>query len=88
MPALPQTVTLSCQVSFYPLGCGDYLGPIDRVLALIEGSGLEYDIGPMATRLTGESGALFELLRRISEELAPACGYAMTVTLSNVCGLA
>ena len=87
MPALPEKVTLSCQVSFYPLGQADYLDPINRVLALMEGSGLEYDIGPMSTRLTGESGALFGLLRRISEELYPACGYVMTVTLSNVCGL-
>ncbi len=87
MPALPEKVTLSCQVSFYPLGQADYLDPINRVLALMEGSGLEYDIGPMSTRLTGESGALFGLLRQISEELCPACGYVMTVTLSNVCGL-
>jgi len=79
---------ISCQLSFYPLGCADYMPPIDDVLSLIRSSGLSYEIGEMSTRISGPSAQVFSLIQSITKRMdETGCHYAMPLTISNVCGL-
>jgi uncharacterized protein YqgV (UPF0045/DUF77 family) len=88
MCEVQQTGMISCQLSLYPLGCADYLSPIDEVLFLIQSSGLSYEIGEMSTRISGPSAQVFSLIQSIIKRMdETGCKYAMPLTISNVCGL-
>lgn len=79
---------ISCQVSFYPLGCSNFISPIDNVLALIEDSGLNYTVGDMATVIKGPASQVLSLISQIMEKMTElGCSFSMPVTFSNTCGL-
>ena len=76
---------ISCQFSLYPLGV-DNLGPtIDAALAQMRGLGLDMDVGPMSTQVTGETAQVFEGLRSAFDTVARDGHVVMTVTVSNAC---
>jgi uncharacterized protein YqgV (UPF0045/DUF77 family) len=76
---------ISCQFSLYPLGVEDLSPAIDAAVAEMRAMGLELDVGPMSTQVTGETGAVFEGLRRAFEAVAGEGHVVMTVTVSNAC---
>lgn len=80
--------SVSCQLSFYPLGTKEYINDIQDVLKLIERSGLTYTIGEMSTVLLGSSKNIFALLEIITETMNKNdCQFSMSVTISNTCGI-
>ena len=78
---------ISCQFSLYPLGT-EILGPaIDAAVGELRSLGLETEVGPMSTYVTGEGAVIFEGLRRAFDAVAREGGVVMTVTVSNACPL-
>ena len=78
---------ISCQFSLYPLGVED-LGPaIDAAVAELRRSGLDAEIGPMSTYVTGETDAVLDGLKQAFAAAAREAHVVMTVTLSNACPL-
>ena len=76
---------ISCQFSLYPLGVED-LGPaIDAAVGELKRLGLEVDVGPMSTYITGESEAVFQGLSRAFDAAAGSGQVVLTATLSNAC---
>ena len=78
---------ISCQFSLYPLGMVD-LGPvIEAAVAEFLRLGLETDVGPMSTYVSGDADVVFQGLGRAFEVAARAGHVVMTVTVSNACPL-
>jgi uncharacterized protein YqgV (UPF0045/DUF77 family) len=78
-------VTLSAQISLYPLR-QERLGPaIEAFRGALERQGLAPEVGAMSTVVTGDAGALFTALREGFEQAAKRGPVAMVVTLSNAC---
>lgn len=88
MCEIQQKGMISCQLSFYPLGRADYLPPIEEVLSLIKNSGLKYKVGETSTLIIGAPGQMFSLLQNVTERMDKSgCKFAMSASISNVCGL-
>jgi len=78
-------VTVSAQISLYPLR-QERLGPaIEAVREALEREGLAAEVGPMSTLVTGEAGRIFAALQRGFEEAAARGPVALVITLSNAC---
>jgi uncharacterized protein YqgV (UPF0045/DUF77 family) len=78
-------VTVSAQISLYPLR-QEKLGPAIEALRLaLEREGLAPEVGPMSTVVTGETGSIFAALQRGFEAAAARGPVALVVTLSNAC---
>ncbi len=78
--------TISCQVSFIPIGNKDYTAHIKTALRLIAESGVQYRTGMMSTVIQGSQEEVFGLLSRIFAVMDPVCGFVMDARFSNVCG--
>ncbi|MBC7235673.1 MAG: thiamine-binding protein [Chloroflexi bacterium] len=81
---------ISAQVSFYPLGQEDFIGPIDRFIEVVAKSGLSYQVHRMSTVVSGDDEEVFRVLRQAYAEASAggsgAGGAAiMVITVSNVC---
>ena len=78
---------VSCQISIYPLGVEE-LGPaIEAAVAELRAAGLEPEVGPMATYVTGDEDTVFEGLKRAFEVAGREGHVVMTITVSNACPL-
>ncbi len=81
----PVEETISCQVSFIPVGVGDPDVAIKEVVDRIERSNLKCRVGVMSTVIQGQADLIFDLLKDIvSANLTR--GFIMDVRFSNVCG--
>lgn len=80
-------ITISAQVSLYPLGKEDLSPAIKEALRIFQGYGLEVVPGSMSTLISGSDEAIFSALQAA---LRYACGQGrvvMAVTFSNACPL-
>lgn len=59
-----RTVTVAIQV--LPL-CGDPYPVVDRAIAVIQQSGLRYEVGPLETTMEGELAQLLHVAQRAHE---------------------
>jgi uncharacterized protein YqgV (UPF0045/DUF77 family) len=76
---------VSAQISLYPLR-QQKLGPaIELIRQALEREGLEAEVGPMSTLVTGETSRVFAALREGFERAAEGRSVALVVTLSNAC---
>ena len=75
---------VSAEISYYPLG-GELNAPIDRFLERVRESGLDCDTSAMSTVITGEFGALMDLLRDAMGELMEDHPSVFTLKISNAC---
>jgi uncharacterized protein (TIGR00106 family) len=55
------------EFSIYPLGTEHMSGDIARVIEILQGSGLEYRLGPMGTCIEGDIDQVFSAIRRCHE---------------------
>jgi uncharacterized protein YqgV (UPF0045/DUF77 family) len=78
-------VTISAQVSVYPLGQEAFIPPIDAAIAALKGPGLETRVGPLSTLVTGEEDVVFAALRRAFDVTVAQGATVMVVTLVNAC---
>jgi len=75
----------SAQISLYPLRQA-HLGPaVDSVRATLEAHGLQAEVGPMSTLVTGESGIVFAALADAFDAAARAGQVVMALSVSNAC---
>jgi uncharacterized protein YqgV (UPF0045/DUF77 family) len=75
----------SAQVSVYALR-QDHLGPaVETVRTTLEAHGLQAQVGPMSTIVTGETGVVFAALAEAFDKAARTGEVVMTLTVSNAC---
>jgi uncharacterized protein YqgV (UPF0045/DUF77 family) len=78
-------MSVSAQISIYPLR-QERLGPaVEAVRLELENRGLEPEVGPMSTFVTADSESIFAALREAFEQAAEAGPVAMVLTVSNAC---
>jgi uncharacterized protein YqgV (UPF0045/DUF77 family) len=76
---------VSAQISLYPLRQERLSPAIDALREALERAGLDAQVGPMSTLVSGEAERVFGALRAGFERAAGAGPVAMTVTVSNAC---
>ncbi|MCS7176618.1 MAG: thiamine-binding protein [Candidatus Kapabacteria bacterium] len=77
-------MTVAATVAVYPLRQQDYRAVEAAVEALCS-SGLEVDVQPMHTELSGSLDAVLDALRSAFQAAASYGVTVMTVTLTNAC---
>ena len=78
-------MVISAQVSIYPLRQQHLSPAIQAVTAAFQTRGLESQIGPMSTVVTGEAEVVLAALHQAFEAAAATGHVVMTVTISNAC---
>jgi uncharacterized protein YqgV (UPF0045/DUF77 family) len=81
-------MTVSAQISLYPLRQERLSPAIEALRQALEREGLAAQVGPMSTLVSGEASRVFAALRYGFEQAAAAGPVAMTVTVSNACPVA
>ena len=78
-------MSVSAQISVYPLRQQHLAPAIEAVRLALESGGLEPKVGPMSTLVRGDADRIFAALREAFERAAAAGDVAMVLTLSNAC---
>ena len=78
-------MSVSAQVSIYPLRQERIGSAVDAVRAALASHGLKPEVGAMSTVVTGEISVIFAALQQAFAEAAATGQVVMTVTLSNAC---
>lgn len=78
----------SCEISFIPIESRSYVDDVDKVLGIIEASGLEHNVGILSTTIRGDKGRILSLIGDIYKTMDEICSFTMDVKLSNICGCA
>lgn len=73
------------EISLYPLKTTELSSPIDEFCRILKAQGLEVQIGPMSSSVSGECKDLFEAVKEAFEKLAEKYQVVMTVKISNAC---
>ncbi|MGE0821152.1 MAG: YkoF family thiamine/hydroxymethylpyrimidine-binding protein [Candidatus Binatia bacterium] len=78
-------MVISAQVSLYPLR-QDHLSPaIEAVRHALDAHGLQPQVGPMSTLVTGTTEEIFTALAEAFTRAAATGHVVMTITVSNAC---
>ena len=78
-------MTVSAQISLYPLRQERLSPAIEELNGRLAAAGLQPVVGPMSTLVTGDAEALFGALRDAFLQVAGTGHVVMTVTVSNAC---
>jgi uncharacterized protein YqgV (UPF0045/DUF77 family) len=78
-------MTVSAQISLYPLRQERLSPAIEALRQALEREGLAPQVGPMSTLVSGEASRVFAALRQGFERAAALGPVAMSVTISNAC---
>ena len=78
-------MSISAQISVYPLRQQQLAPMIEAVRLALESGGLEPEVGPMSTLVKSDADRIFAALREAFERAAAAGDVAMVLTLSNAC---
>ena len=76
---------VQAQISLYPLRRPDLAEPITRFVELIRKQGLDVEISPMSTQVTGDSKALFAGLSEAFQDAAGRGNVVLLLKVSNAC---
>jgi uncharacterized protein YqgV (UPF0045/DUF77 family) len=76
---------VQAEVSLYPLRIAALMEPIDSFVEHLRRAGLNVEIGPMSSRINGESKDLFRALGEAFEDTAHSGDAVLTVKVSNAC---
>jgi len=79
------TLVVSAQISVYPLRQERLSPAVEAVRQALEDRGLQPQVGPMSTVVTGEAAAIFAALQEAFARAAATGQVVMTVTVSNAC---
>ncbi len=77
---------MTCEIAFIPLGTGDYIADVERVLEIIKNSDLEFKISDMSTTIKGKADKIFSLIEKIYYNEYDKTKFIISVRMSNVCG--
>lgn len=75
----------SAQISVYPLRQESLSPAIAVIRSTLEAHGLEPQVGPMSTIVTGDAPVLFAALGDAFDKAAESGQVVMAVTVSNAC---
>jgi uncharacterized protein YqgV (UPF0045/DUF77 family) len=75
----------SAQIAVYPLRQPRLSPAVQAVGDALTGAGLQTEVGPMSTLVTGEVDRLFSALQAAFVRAAAHGPVVLTVTLSNAC---
>jgi uncharacterized protein YqgV (UPF0045/DUF77 family) len=78
-------ISISAQVSLYPLGQEDLSPVIDKALDIFRHHGLDVRPGSMSTLISGDEGAVFSALQDAFQRAAKGGRVVMVATFSNAC---
>lgn len=78
-------MSVSAQVSVYPLGQSELDPAIEAVWKAFKSHGLTYQTSSMSTQLEGESGQVFAALQGAFAAASEYGGTVMVITVSNIC---
>ncbi|MDR2072834.1 MAG: thiamine-binding protein [Spirochaetaceae bacterium] len=84
MCQIPKKITVSCQLSFVTLGDAAYNKDIDKVITIIEKSGLVYTVGKMSTIVKGDAPKVMDLINTLCAAMADK-KFVITMSISNLC---
>lgn len=76
---------VSAQVSLYPLRQEKLSPAIEELRVALELRGIEAQVGPMSTLVSGEVETVFRALKEGFEQVAARGPVAMVITVSNAC---
>jgi uncharacterized protein YqgV (UPF0045/DUF77 family) len=76
---------ISAQVSLYPLRQEHLTPAIQAVCEALTAAGMQPQIGPMSTVVTGEVASVFAALQEAFVRAAATGDVVLAVTLSNAC---
>lgn len=79
---------ISAQINLYPLRQLQLSPAIQAVREAFLTVGLQPDVGPMSTVVSGEATTVFAALQHAFEQATALGDVVMTVTLSNACPVA
>jgi uncharacterized protein YqgV (UPF0045/DUF77 family) len=77
----------SCQIAFTPIISDDYIDDVNKVLEIIDNSGLENEVGVLSTFVRGEKSKVLRLIAEIYEEMDNLTKFSMDIKISNICGV-
>ncbi len=78
-------MVISAQISIYPLGQERLSPAVQAVSQKLTDAGLQPEVGPMSTLVTGEPAVVFGALQSAFLAAAATGHVVMTVTISNAC---
>jgi uncharacterized protein YqgV (UPF0045/DUF77 family) len=78
-------VTVSAQISLYPLRQARLSPAFEVLRRALECEGLAAQVGPMSTLVTGEASRVFAALQVGFEQAAAGGSIVMVVIVSNAC---
>jgi uncharacterized protein YqgV (UPF0045/DUF77 family) len=78
-------ISISAQVSLYPLGQEDLSTAIDEALDIFRRHNLLLAPGSMSTIISGDDDAVFSALQEAFQRAAEAGRVVMVTTFSNAC---
>jgi uncharacterized protein YqgV (UPF0045/DUF77 family) len=78
-------ITLTAQVSVYPLRQPQLSPTIDKTVRICRAHGLEVSLGSMSTLVKGDDDEVFAALKQALRSGAAQGDVVMVVTLSNAC---
>jgi uncharacterized protein YqgV (UPF0045/DUF77 family) len=73
------------EISLYPLKTAELSSPIDEFCRILQSQGLEVQIGPMSSSISGECKDLFKTIQKAFEKLAGEYQIVITAKISNAC---
>ena len=76
---------VQAQISLYPLRRSELREPIARFVQQLGRDGLDIDVGPMSTQVTGDSKVLFARLAEAFEDAAERGDMVLLLKISNSC---
>ena len=78
---------VSAQIAIYPLRQDRLTPAITAVSAALQAAGLQPEVGPMSTMVTGEAAVVFRALEEAFVQAGALGHVVMTVTVSNACSM-
>jgi len=82
---MPPTLLVSVQISVYPLRQERLSPAVEAVRHALEDRGLQPQVGPMSTVVTGEAAVVFAAVQDAFGRAATTGQVVMTLTVSNAC---
>jgi len=76
----------SCQIAFTPIVSDNYIEDVNKVLDIINSSGLENNVGVLSTFVRGEKNKVLKLITDIYENMDYVTKFSMDIKISNICG--
>lgn len=78
-------MVVSAQISVYPLRQEHVSPAVDAVRRALADRGLQPQLGPMSTLVTGEAATVFAAVQEAFGRTAASGQVVMTLTVSNAC---